>query len=62
MKEKLYIVATNDKYELPLAVLDTVSETAKFLETNKNTIYSKIKRAKKGIPIETELKVLQLFL
>ena len=56
------MVVTNDKYELPLAVLDTVSETAKFLETNKNTIYSKIKRARKGIPIETEFKVLQLFI
>ena len=62
MKNKAYMVVTNDKYELPLAVFDTVSETAKFLETNKKTIYSKINRARKGIPIETELKVLQLFL
>ena len=62
MKNKVYIIVTNDKYELPLAVLDTVSETARFLETNKNTIYSKIKRARKGIPIETEFKVLQLFI
>ena len=62
MKNKAYVIVTNDKYELPLAVLDTVGEAAKFLKTNKNTIYSKIKRAKKGIPIETEFKVLQLFL
>jgi hypothetical protein len=56
------MVVTNDKYELPLAVFDTIGDTAQFLETSKNTIYSKIKRARKGIPIETELKVLQLFI
>lgn len=62
MKNKAYMVVTNDKYELPLAVFDTIGDTAQFLETSKNTVYSKIKRAKKGIPIETELKVLQLFI
>ena len=59
---KTYMIVTNDKYETTLAVLDHIAQVAAFLGTTKNTIYSKIKRAKKGIPIKTELKVLQLFL
>lgn len=61
-EEKLYIVATNDRFETTLGTFDTIDKVAEFLGTNKNAVYSKLKRAKKGIPTETKLKVLKLFL
>ena len=47
----VFIKTTNDKYELIIAMGDTVEDLAKELGTTKNTIYSAMSHAKaKGKP------------
>ena len=45
----LYMITTNDKYELPLAVFDSASQLAKFVGVSVNTVYSGISKKKNGI-------------
>lgn len=42
----LYIKVTKDKYELPVAVADTVVELAKMVGTTEQSIYSSMSHAK----------------
>lgn len=47
----LYIKTTDDKYELPVAVGDSVIELARMLKLNKSSlesIFSKIRKGKYG--------------
>lgn len=44
----IYMAISQDKYELPLAVADTVVELAKMLGVSKNTIYSTMSKYKAG--------------
>lgn len=44
----LYIKVTKDKFELPVAVADSVIELAEMTGTTKNTIYSTMSHLKEG--------------
>jgi len=44
----LYIMVSNDKYELPLAVADSVKELAEMTNKTSGTIYSAISHVKSG--------------
>lgn len=44
----LYMKVTNDKYQLPVAVTDTVKELAEILGTTQNVINSSLSRQKAG--------------
>lgn len=46
MKNRLYLAVTPDKYELPLAVADNVTELAKMLDIPPFTIYTAVRRNK----------------
>ena len=43
----LYMLVTNDEYELPIVVADSVSELARILKIPPNRIQSAISHAKK---------------
>ena len=43
-----YIKVTNDEFELPLAIADSVEVLAKECNTTKKTIYTSVCRSKKG--------------
>ena len=43
----VYMMVTQDKYELPLAVADTVAELARLTGQKRNTIASAMSHAKK---------------
>lgn len=45
----LYLEVTKDKYELPLAVADSIAELAKMRMVTRSTIDANISRWKKGI-------------
>lgn len=45
---KVYMKITNDKYELPIAIADTVGELAKMCGVTTNNIYSAISHRKSG--------------
>lgn len=45
---KLYIKTTKDKYELPLAVAESVAELAKMVGHSKGTVASMITRNQNG--------------
>ena len=44
----LFLMVTDDEYELPLAVADSAAELARITGKRENTIYSAICHAKKG--------------
>lgn len=44
---KLWMMVTNDKYELPMAVADSAEELARMTGTTANVIYSAVSHAKK---------------
>ena len=46
-KIDMYMLISHDKYELPLAVADTINELAKMLGKNPNTISSIMYHARK---------------
>lgn len=46
-KIDMYMLISHDKYELPLAVADTINELAKMLGKNPNTISSIMCHARK---------------
>lgn len=46
---KLYIMVTNDVYELPLAVADSINELAKLAGVKPNSIASALSRVKHGV-------------
>ena len=48
-RECLWMVVTLDKYELPVAVFDTIKEMAEFSGTKVDTIYQEIAHVKCGI-------------
>ena len=48
-KDHCYMLITTDKYELPLAVADTVQELANILGENKNNIESCISHNRRGV-------------
>ena len=43
----LWMLVTNDKYELPIAVADSAADLARMLGINANTIYSAVCRTDK---------------
>ena len=45
---KLYIMVTNDVYELPLAVADSINELARFAGVKPNSIKTALSRVKHG--------------
>ena len=45
---KVYMKVTNDKYELPVAIADTIGELAKITNTDDRTIRSAICHVKSG--------------
>jgi len=47
-EEKLYIVATNDKYELPICVFDHVGDVARFLNVPYNSVLCRIRNVTTG--------------
>ena len=44
----VYMKVTRDKYELPVAIADTVGELAKMTGASKETIFSNISHQKRG--------------
>lgn len=44
----LWMKVTNDKYELPLVVADSVQELADILGVSRNSIYSSMSHVKAG--------------
>ena len=46
--QQLYIIATADRFELPLAICDTVREAAEFLHTTQNSVMCRISRQPVG--------------
>lgn len=44
----VYMKVTRDKYELPIAIADTVGELAKMTGASKETIFSNISHQKSG--------------
>ena len=52
----IYMMVTNDKYELPLAVADTPKELAEMIGKNVNAIYKAIGRRRSG---ETKRSIYQ---
>lgn len=46
---RLYLAVTNDEYELPLAVADSVVELSKMIGVSCANIYSNISRGTKGM-------------
>ena len=59
-KDCVYMLVTNDIYELPLAVADSVPELAEILHIPQNRIYSAMSKAKakkqKSMYIKVEFK------
>lgn len=47
-KNKLYMKVTNDEYELPLAVADTMAELARMTGIKPESLYSIISRERHG--------------
>lgn len=48
MKEKLYMVVTSDKYELPIDFSTSVGELAKKYNVTCNSIYSCVSKKRNG--------------
>ena len=46
--KKLYLKVTDDEYELPVAVADTMPELAEMVGVNHKTVYRGVKRYKQG--------------
>lgn len=46
-KNAVYMLVTNDKYELPLAIADSVAELAKITGQKRSSVASAITHAKK---------------
>lgn len=44
----VYMKVTRDKYELPIAIADTVGELARMTGASKETIFSNISHQKRG--------------
>lgn len=49
MKRRLYLYVTDDKYELPLVVADSVAELARKVGRNESSISSMISKRARGI-------------
>lgn len=47
MKDYAYMCVTNDEFELPIAVADSIAELARILKIKPNNISSAISQAKK---------------
>ena len=47
-KNKLYMKVTNDKYELPLAVADSIADLARMTGIKPESLYSIISRDRHG--------------
>lgn len=47
-KNKLYMKVTNDEYELPLAVAESISELAKMTGATKASLFSIFSRQRRG--------------
>ena len=47
MSKVVYMVVSKDKYELPLAVADSVAELARMIGLNRSTVASAMSHAKK---------------
>ena len=45
---KMYMMVTNDKYELPVVVAPTLTGLAKAVGQNKGNVYNQIKRHQRG--------------
>lgn len=48
MKQKLYMITTRDKYELPIIVEDSATKLAKRIGMNPNTLRSCISHGYRG--------------
>lgn len=48
MAKYIYMKVSDDEYELPIAVADTVPKLAKLLGVKSNTIYATMHRHKNG--------------
>lgn len=48
MSKKLWMKVTNDEYELPLAVADTMAELARMTGIKPESLYSIISRERRG--------------
>lgn len=46
---KLYLRVTKDKYRLPVAVADSVTELSRMTHVSCDTIYQSLSRSKRGI-------------
>ena len=47
MNKCVYMVVTNDPYELPIAIADTIEELSKMIGVKPNAISSAMSKAKK---------------
>lgn len=57
MKKVLYMKVTNDKYELPLCVCDSVTELSHKTGYPKSSIHSMLTRHQKGwVRVEIEIE------
>jgi len=45
-EKKIYMMVTQDKYELPMAIADTPAELAEIVGTTRNAISSAISKAR----------------
>lgn len=53
----LYLKVTNDKYELPVAVADSVGELARMLNMSTKTLHSTFSRIRHGATYKTYIIV-----
>ncbi len=56
MKRVIWMKVTNDEYELPVAVADSIGELAKILGTTNNSISSSMSHYRKGVTKKTLYK------
>lgn len=56
----VYMMITNDKYELPLAVADTVEELASIVNTTPNSIYSAMSHFKNNKDLYKSCKYIKV--
>lgn len=57
---KLYICITHDKYELPIAVADSVNELSEMLGVKPGTIYHGLRRFEIGLQQWCQYKVVEV--
>lgn len=62
MSTKVYMAVTNDRYELPIAVADRVTELAAMLGKTRMSVSQVMFRQRKGVLPKGEIKYVEVIL